>query len=73
MTRITQWMYQVFTLGSTFRGMKDEEITATLNLLGEDGWDVINIYPLQGSNKLRVLAKKPSTGSDRRRSTRPGY
>ena len=73
MTSITKWVYQVFTLGSALRSVKDEELEATLNLLGDDGWEVVNIYPVSGTNKMRVLAKKPSSSTDRRRTTLPGY
>jgi len=73
MTTTMQWVYQVLTLGTTFRAVKDDELEATLNLLGEDGWEIVNIYPVSGSNKMRVLTKKPLTDADRRRSSLPGY
>ena len=39
---IKQWEYRVQTIGSMF-GTKDEQIEATLDQWGMDGWEAINV------------------------------
>ena len=40
---IKQWEYRVQTIGSVF-GTKDEQIEATLDQWGMEGWEAINVY-----------------------------
>jgi len=67
----TQWEYHIQTFGSTFSQPKDEEMEEQLNALGEEGWEVVAITSLEGSNKMRIVAKRPLTASTRRRRSWP--
>jgi hypothetical protein len=62
---IRQWEYRVQTIGSLF-GTKDENIQATLNEWGEEGWEAINVYTPEGSGKVTMVAKRILTRSERR-------
>ena len=62
---IKQWEYRVQTIGSMF-GTKDEDIQATLNEWGEDGWEATQVYTPEGSGKVTMVAKRPLTASARR-------
>jgi len=64
---IKQWEYRVQTIGSTF-GTKDENIQATLDEWGIEGWEAINVYTPSQSGKVTIVAKRPLT--DRVRRTR---
>lgn len=64
------WEYRVQTIGGAF-GTKDENIEATLNEWGEEGWEAINVYPPSGSGKITIVAKRPLTESVRRRRSMP--
>lgn len=72
MDEVQQWEYRVHTFGSALRGPKDEEMENTLNEWGEEGWEVVAMRSVESSNKATVLAKRPLTGSARRRRTMPG-
>lgn len=61
----TLWEYRVQTIGSVF-GTKDENIQATLNEWGEEGWEAINVYTPEGSGKVTMVAKRPLTERVRR-------
>ena len=68
----TKWEYTVLICGSTWRSLKDEELQAAMNSLGEQGWEVFWAAQLEGSNKVRIVAKRPLTSTARRRSAWPG-
>jgi len=53
-------------------GSKDEDIEATLNEWGEEGWEAINVYTPEGSGKVTIVAKRPLTAATRRRRSMPG-
>ena len=65
---IKQWEYRVQTIGSVF-GTKDENIEATLDLWGEEGWEAITVYTPYGSGKVTIVAKRPLTERARRART----
>ncbi|HEX7434093.1 MAG TPA: hypothetical protein VF326_10575 [Anaerolineaceae bacterium] len=65
-----QWEYRVLTIGSTF-GTRDENIEATLNEWGLEGWEVTHVYTPSSSNKVTLVAKKPLTAASRRLRTMP--
>lgn len=68
-----QWEYRVESFGSYFSAIKDEQFTEALNAWGEEGWEVISVIHHQsGSEKLRVVARRPLTHSSRRRREWPG-
>lgn len=69
---VQSWEYQVDTIGSALHSPKDEELEILLNEWGEDGWEVISIITPTGSNKIRIVARRPLTEVNRRRRNWPG-
>jgi len=67
MNELVKWEYRVQTMGSTFSSPKDADLEAGLNEWGEEGWEVISITPFEGSNKIRVTARRPLSAAARRR------
>ncbi|MBI5300949.1 MAG: DUF4177 domain-containing protein [Chloroflexi bacterium] len=65
------WEYRVQTIGR-FWGTGDEQIEATLNEWGEEGWEAINVYTPEGSGKVTIVAKRPLTLATRRQRSMPG-
>ncbi len=71
MAELTQWEYRVKTIGRLW-GTKDEDIEATLNEWGEEGWEAVSVYTPEGSGKVTIVAKRPLTDAVRRRRSMPG-
>ena len=71
MSEATSWEYRVLTLGAVFRGPKDEDIEATLNELGSEGWELVAATQREGTNKITLIAKRPLSAAARRRRTYP--
>lgn len=67
---IQKWEYRVLTIGSVF-GTKDENIEATLNEWGDEGWEAINVYTPYGSGKVTIVAKRQLTRETRRYRSMP--
>lgn len=65
-----QWEYRVKTIGSMF-GTRDEDIQATLDQWGTEGWEAINVYTPSGSGKVTMVAKRPLTDRVRRMRSMP--
>ena len=70
---ISLWEYRAESIGSTWSGLKDEDLQAILNEWGADGWEVISAFAHSGSNKIKVLAKRPLTERSRRQRDWPNY
>lgn len=68
----TFWEYRVLTIGSAWRGAKDEEIEETLNEWGAEGWEVTSAFGAPGGNKVTLVAKRPLSRAPRRHRTVPG-
>ena len=68
---IKQWEYRVQTIGGSMFGTKDEQIEATLDEWGMEGWEAINVYTPYGSGKVTIVAKRVLTEQTRRRRSRP--
>ena len=66
----TLWEYRVQTIGSAF-GTKDEQIEATLNEWGEEGWEAVSVYTPSNSGKVTIVAKRPLSRSTRRQRAMP--
>jgi hypothetical protein len=64
------WEYRVETIGGAF-GTKDEQIEATLNEWGEEGWEAVSVYTPSNSGKVTIVAKRPLSRSTRRQRTMP--
>jgi len=65
-----QWEYHIEVLGSVFKGPKPELIAASLNEIGEAGWEVVNLHQPTNSNKIWVTMKRPLRVSARRQRSR---
>jgi hypothetical protein len=65
-----QWEYRVQTIGSMF-GTKDENIQATLDEWGAEGWETINVFTPENSGKITIVAKRPLTERTRRTRSMP--
>jgi hypothetical protein len=61
------WEYRAVGAGSFWSMPKDEELEALLNELGEEGWEVVSVFAQNNSNRVRVVAKRPLTQTERRR------
>jgi hypothetical protein len=69
---VQKWEYRVQTIGSLF-GTKDENIEATLNQWGDEGWEVTHVYTPEGSGKVTIVAKRPLTRETRRSRSMPSF
>ncbi len=65
-----QWEYRVLTIGTAF-GTKDENIEATLNEWGLEGWEAIHVYTPSQSQKVTLVAKRQVTAATRRQNSMP--
>jgi hypothetical protein len=65
------WEYRVLTIGSMW-GTRDEEIEATLNAWGEEGWEATQVYTPSSSGKVTLVAKRAITRAARRERSMPG-
>ena len=63
--QIKQWEYRVQTVGRAF-GTKDEQVQATLDEWGMEGWEVISVYMSHTTGKVTIIAKRPLTDRVRR-------
>jgi hypothetical protein len=70
MTEQALWEYQVVSIGGAF-GTKDDLLQATLNEMGEQGWEVVSVYTIGQSPKVTIVAKRPLTATTRRRRSIP--
>ena len=71
MGELQQWEYRVDIVGSTLSTMKNEALEALLNEWGEEGWEVIAVFLLEHSSKMRLVAKRPLGLTSRRRRSWP--
>ena len=72
MAESTRWEYIIQTFGTTWHALKDDQLQAALNSLGEQGWEVFSVEKSEGSNKVRLAAKRPLSKPVRHRSAWPG-
>jgi hypothetical protein len=64
-----KWEYLSMTVGTFWQASKDEEIEISLNEIGEQGWEVVSVYPIEKTRKARIIAKRALTaGTKRQRS-----
>ncbi len=71
MTEQTRWEYNVQTLGSAFRGPKDEELITLLDEWGEEGWELVSAFNMSNSTKVTLIAKRQLSQTARRMRTMP--
>lgn len=67
---IKHWEYRVQTVGGVF-STKDEDIQATLDEWGAEGWEAVNVYVISGSARVTIVAKRPLTDRVRRMRSMP--
>jgi hypothetical protein len=67
-----QWEYRVESFGSMLKNVKDEELEASLNVWGEEGWEVVDIAYSNSQLKVMVVAKRPLSREARRQRDMPG-
>lgn len=68
-----QWEYRILSLGTFWSDPKDDQMESALDELGLEGWEAVGLISQYGTNRVRVLFKRP-LGEDnpRRRWTWPG-
>lgn len=66
-----QWEYRVDIVGSTMTAMKNEALESLLNEWGEEGWELVAVFLLEHSSKMRLVAKRPLGMTSRRRRSWP--
>ncbi len=64
---IKKWEYRVQTVGSFLLGTKDENIEATLNEWGDEGWEITHVYNPSESGNVTLVAKRLLTSETVRR------
>jgi hypothetical protein len=72
MAEITRWEYRLETFGTFWSRVKDEEMQATLDQWGEEGWEVIGVYLASNGEKVTFVAKRLLTSAARRQRSWPG-
>jgi hypothetical protein len=72
MTEIQRWEYRTQILGTFWSEPKLEDIETLLNEWGLEGWEVVSTYPVHGSNKMIIIARRPLTPAIRRQRSWPG-
>lgn len=72
MVETTQWEYRAVSVGTYWTRPKDEDIEATLNELGGEGWEVVSVFAQHSSNQVRVVARRPLASESRQRRSWPG-
>jgi len=70
---LQKWEYRVETVGGFWSGVKADELEATLNEWGEEGWEVVSTHILENQNKINVIAKRPLTRETIRRRSMPHF
>lgn len=70
---LQKWEYRVETVGGFWSGVKADELEATLNAWGEEGWEVVSTHILENQNKINVIAKRPLTRETIRRRSMPHF
>ncbi len=71
MSEPNQWEYRVLTIGSFFKGVKDEDLEAMLNEMGTEGWEVVGFRTIENSNQSQLILKRPLDRTARRWRSMP--
>ena len=71
MSELNQWEYRVFTVGTFWKGVRDDVLESMLNALGEEGWEVVTFRTIENSNQSQVIAKRPLDRTARRWRSMP--
>lgn len=57
-----EWEYHVELLGSFWRGARPGEIQALLNEAAADGWEPVELAPIQNSSRMMLILRRPAEG-----------
>jgi hypothetical protein len=68
---VQTWEYRVFTFGSFFKGVKDEELESVLNQLGQESWELVGVRTIENNNQAQFVLKRPLTPAARRLRSMP--
>ena len=60
-----RWEYKVLNLGGVLKSIKHEDLEATLNGLGQEGWEVVSSSALDSGSRLLVVLKRRVGGSSK--------
>jgi hypothetical protein len=71
MSEQSRWEYQVLSIGSPWKGVKDEQLQAVLNEVGAQGWEVVSVHTPGQSPKVIIVAKRLLSVSTRRERSMP--
>jgi len=72
MSEPNEWEYRVLTLGSFFKGTRDDELEEILNEWGQEGWELITFRTIENTNQAQLIAKRPLDRTARRWRNMPG-
>ena len=68
-----KWEYRVQTFGTFWTAAKQQDVQQALNEWGEQGWEVVSSFPLENTNKVTIVAKRPLTRETLRMRSMPSY
>jgi hypothetical protein len=71
MSDFTRWEYRVVSVGTFWSEPSEAAIEEALNQIGDEGWEAFGVVAPHDTNRLRFIARRPLTGSARRRSPWP--
>ncbi|MFN2195683.1 MAG: DUF4177 domain-containing protein [Anaerolineales bacterium] len=67
----SDWVYEVFSVGSIWRSISDEQLAGVLNRLAAEGWEIVNVtYPYRSQPK--IIARRQQSTAERRQEGWPG-
>ncbi len=59
------WEYRAINIGGILKSVKTDELEASLNELGKEGWEAVGMTTPENTGKVLVLLKRrvPGAGS----------
>lgn len=66
-----KWEYHVEEVGSFWSSARPEEMQELLNAMGRDGWMLVSACPMQNTNKIVLIARRPLASRPARHSPWP--
>lgn len=64
-----RWEYKVLNLGGILKSIKQEELEASLNALGQEGWEAVDSSALDSGSRILVILKRRIGGAPRNPET----
>jgi len=62
-----KWEYQVEIVGNFWRGARAEDIQRLLMQAAEDGWEPVELTPMQNSSRIMLVLRRATEAGSRRR------